>query len=102
MMYSPPTGGAARRVSAIMDKQHTSKRRFIICGEEEYLCGARNSQVVGRGRRACRVWAAFPTGVHLLLRAQGLPTFAASGSARTYPREPALRRVAGANCSSTP
>jgi len=44
-MYSPPTGGAARTASATIDKQHTSNRRFIICGEEDYLCGAGNSQV---------------------------------------------------------
>src|SRR5262245_66648874 len=42
-MYSPPLGGAARRLSATIDKQHTSNRRFITSGEEDYLCRARNS-----------------------------------------------------------
>src|SRR5262245_8964846 len=48
-MYSPPVGGAARRLSAIIDKREASKRRFIICGEEDYLCGPRNS-ASGRAR----------------------------------------------------
>ena len=43
-----------------------------------------------------------PTSLHPLLRAPGLPTFAASGSARTYRRERALLPGADANCSSTP
>src|SRR5215831_4035561 len=47
-MYSPPVGGAARRPIATIDKEQTSNRRFIIFSEEDYLCGARNSQVVGR------------------------------------------------------
>src|SRR4029077_7778370 len=38
-MYSPPTGGAARRPSATIDKKQTSNRRFIICGEKDYLRG---------------------------------------------------------------
>src|SRR6476469_388114 len=42
-MYSPPAGGAARRPSVAIDKQHTSNRRFIIFGEDDYLCGLRNS-----------------------------------------------------------
>src|SRR5262245_20324878 len=57
IMYSPPAGGAAWTPSANIDKQQTSKRRFIICGEKDYLCGARNSQVVGRDRRARQVLA---------------------------------------------
>src|SRR6516225_11512094 len=52
-MYSPPVGGAARTPIATIDKQQTSNRRLIIFGEEDYLCGERNSQVVGRDRRAC-------------------------------------------------
>src|SRR5215471_9119517 len=52
-MYSPPVGGAARRPIANIDKPQTSNRRLIIFGEEDYLCGARTSQVVGRDRRAC-------------------------------------------------
>src|SRR5438552_1837163 len=48
-MYSPPVGGAARRPSATIDKQHTSKKRFIISGEDDYLCGVRNS-ASGRAR----------------------------------------------------
>src|SRR6516225_9954189 len=52
-MYSPPVGGAARRPIATIDKQQTSNRRLIIFGEEDYLCGERNSQVLGRDRRAC-------------------------------------------------
>ena len=63
-MYSPPVGGAARRPSATIDKQHTSNRRFIISGEEDYLCGRRNS-ASGRARsraardgRRARVFAA--------------------------------------------
>src|SRR5262245_57065021 len=47
-MYSPPTAGAACTPSATIDKQNTSNRRFIIYGEEDYLCGVRNSQVAGR------------------------------------------------------
>src|SRR6516165_8966642 len=50
-MYSPSVGGAACTPNATIDKQQTSKRRFIICGEKDYLCGARNSQVAGRDRR---------------------------------------------------
>src|SRR5436309_3988203 len=42
-MYSPPVGGAARRPSATIDKQHRSKKRFIISGEDDYLCRPRNS-----------------------------------------------------------
>src|SRR5215471_12967791 len=47
-MYSPPVGGAARRPSATIDKQNTSNRRFIIYGEEDYLCGNDLWQMVGR------------------------------------------------------
>src|SRR5262245_54920872 len=49
MMYSPPTGGAARRPSATIDRQQTSNRRFIISGEDDYLCAARNC-ASGRAR----------------------------------------------------
>src|SRR5262249_46343256 len=42
MMYSPPTGGAAWTLSAAIDKKNTSKRRFIISGEEDYLCVLQN------------------------------------------------------------
>src|SRR5262245_603530 len=114
-MYSPPVGGAARRPIATIDKQQTSNRRLIIFGEEDYLCGARNSQVVGRDRRACSsrrkaskrprgraVSKPFPTNLDPLLRVRGHPRFAAFESARAYRRERALLRGAGANCSSTP
>src|SRR5215470_8736408 len=42
MMYSPPTGGAAWTLSAAINKKNTSKRRFIISGEEDYLCALQN------------------------------------------------------------
>src|ERR1700757_3733944 len=45
-MYSPPTGGAARRPSATIDKNQTSNRRFIICGEKDYLRGYDIAQAV--------------------------------------------------------
>src|ERR1700746_2331574 len=45
-MYSPPTGGAARRPGAIIDKKQTSSRRFIICGEKDYLRGYDIAQAV--------------------------------------------------------
>src|SRR5262245_20221002 len=114
-MYSPPVGGAARRPIATIDKPQTSNRRLIIFGEEDYLCGARTSQVVGRDRRACpRVLMAnnaprgragskpFPTNLDPLLRVRGHPRSAAFESARAYRCERALRPGAGANYSSTP
>src|SRR5215831_1514275 len=57
IMYSPSAGEAACTPNATTDKQQTSKRRFIICGEKDYLCGARNSQVAGRDRRARPIFA---------------------------------------------
>src|SRR5215469_17025362 len=95
-MYSPPTGGAARRPSVTIDKNQTSNRRFIICGEKDYLRGYDIAQALGRDRRARRVFAddlpqvRDPTSLHPLRRAPDLPTFAASGSGQTYRRGRAL------------
>src|SRR5215468_11581234 len=112
-MYSPPVGGAARRPSATIDKQNTSNRRFIIYGEEDYLCGNELWQMVGRdspsapdlcargvdapsrrneqanGPGAGRLQVIL-TILDRLLPAQGRPKFAASESVRTYRREPML------------
>src|SRR6476660_3882676 len=119
-MYSPPVGGAARRLSATIDKQNTSNRRFIIYGEEDYLCGNDLWQMVGRDSPSapdlCRRRADAPsrrneqangpgagrlqvilTILDPLLRTRGRPKFAASGSARTYRRQRALLPAAGAN-----
>src|SRR5215831_10047864 len=114
-MYSPPAGGAARRLSATIDKQHTSKRRFIVSGENDYLCGPRNSASARVGspgapshrKRRANCPAADRLQVVLtilqsLLRPRGLPMFAASESGRTYPHESALLQEADANCSWTP
>src|SRR6476469_1850364 len=107
-MYSPPAGGAACRPSATIDKQHASKRRFIISSEEDYLCKVRNS-ASGRARsRTRRVFAdglsqvRDPTSLYPLLRARGPPMLGVFESARTYRREPALLTGADANCSSKP
>src|SRR5947208_8789163 len=88
-MYSPPTGGAARRPTATIAKQHMSKRRFIISGEEDYLCEVRKS-ASGRARspRAPsfrgRPGGSIPTSLHPFRRAPGLPAFAASGPGGPY------------------
>src|SRR5262245_34341050 len=100
--YSPPGGGAARRPSATIDKQHTSNRRFIVSGEEDYLCRARNS-ASGRARSPSTPnnrWASkrpgggplqvVATNLHPSHHARGHPTFGVFESARTYHREPVL------------
>src|SRR5438477_9880899 len=97
-MYSPPTGRAACRSSATIDKQQTSDRRFIIAARRTIYAQHEIPQVVGRDRRARRVFVnapgravsnTFPTSLPPLLRAQGLPTFGVFESARTYRHEQA-------------
>src|SRR4029077_12675073 len=63
-MYSPPAGGAARRLGATIEKQHTSKRRFIISARRTIYAEHEIPQVVGCNHsllavaRARRVFAA--------------------------------------------
>src|SRR5437660_12788703 len=42
MMYSPDVGDAACELRANMDKNETSKRRFMVIGASHYLCRRRN------------------------------------------------------------
>src|SRR4029453_7128031 len=53
-MYSPDVGGAACEPSANIDKDQTSKRRFIVISEMTIYAGRQITQVVGRDRRARR------------------------------------------------
>jgi hypothetical protein len=48
MIYSPDTGEAAWEPRANIDKKNTSKRRFIITGENTIYAGGEIAQVVGR------------------------------------------------------
>src|SRR6266480_3044912 len=57
IMYSPPTGRAACRPSATIDKQQTSNRRFIIAARRTIYAEDEIAQVVGGDRRARRVSA---------------------------------------------
>src|SRR5262249_32856069 len=75
-MNSPPEGGAERKPIATIDKQHTSNRRFIVSGEEDYLCRPRNS-ASGRGaigERAGRMWSRRPRVITASKRPKGGPS----------------------------
>src|SRR5215510_901569 len=56
-MYSPPAGGAARRPSATIDKQHTSKRRFIFLARMTIYADHEIPQVAGCELPVATLWA---------------------------------------------